>query len=184
VSRGGATRSVACSGPFSRNSSHLGLATAFDSRNLTWGEVDGPDGTKLKASLLFSGDPKRRLEVLWRDDDARLGTALVVIGGQSTWTGPKGLKLGMPLAALEKANGKPFKVRGLDQGDPGGVLDWQGGAFDSVPGGCTVGLRLAADPKVGEAIRGQAVGELMSNDAALKALKPTVAEILVGYPAE
>ena len=36
--------------------------------------------------------------------------------GQSTWTAPKGLRLGLPLAALEKLNGKPFKLIEFENG--------------------------------------------------------------------
>ena len=176
-------RTLACSGVFAKKSGHLALATAFDSRNVAFTEVDGPDGTKLMASVLFPKDPKRRLEVLWQDEASRTETALIVINGQSTWTGPKGLRLGLPLAALEKLNGKPFKLAGFDQDNGGQVLDWQDGALAKLPGGCTVGVRLVADPKAPEGARGEAAGkQLMSSAAGVRALRPNVAEIIFGYP--
>ena len=55
---------VACNGAFTKDSSHMKLATAFGSQNVTWDDVDGPGGSKLKATVLFPKDPKRRLEVL------------------------------------------------------------------------------------------------------------------------
>lgn len=176
-------RTIACNGVFGRDSNHLALATAFDPKNVTFAEVDGPEGSKLNASVVFPNDPKRRLEVLWQDEAARKNTSLVVVGGQSTWTGPKGLKLGLALAALEKVNGKPFKLRGFDQENPGGVIDWDGGVLADLPGGCAVGIRLAADQKIAEAVRAKAFGkEFLSSDAAIQAVKPTVAEIVFGYP--
>ncbi|NVO17268.1 MAG: hypothetical protein HXX10_24850, partial [Rhodoplanes sp.] len=178
-----APRAIACSGVFAKSSNHLALAAAFNSKNITFTEVDGPEGSKLNASVLFPDDPKRRLEVLWQNEAARSDTSLIVITGQSTWTGPKGLKLGLGLAALEKLNGKPFKLSGFDQADGGAVMDWQGGALASVPGGCNVGVRLAADPKAADAAKAQAAGkELVSTDAGIKGVKPTVVEILFGYP--
>jgi len=175
-------RSIACSGVFGKDSNHLKLAMAFEARNITFTQVDGPEGTRLNASVVFPNDPKRRIEVLWNNDAARSDTSLIVIGGQSQWAAPKGLKLGMPLAALEKANGKPVKLRGLDQPDGGSVLDWNGGALDSLPGGCKVGVRLAADPKANEAARSAAAGkELTSSDAALKAARLGIVEIILGY---
>jgi hypothetical protein len=176
-------RTVACSGAFSQRSSHLGLATRYGPQNLTFAEVDGPDGTKLMASVLYPGDPKRRLEVLWQNEAGRSGTSLIAINGQSTWTAPKGLRLGMPLAALEKANGKPFRLTGLDKDNVSSVLDWQEGALAKLPGGCKVGLRLKPDPKASAEARAEVAGDkqLLSSDASVKAIKPTIAEILIGY---
>src|SRR5262245_4434652 len=175
-------RTIACNGVFGKDSSHLKLATRYDSRNVTFTEVDGPDGSKLVASVLFPNDPKRRLEVLWNNEGSRTDTNLIVINGQSTWTGPKGLRLGLPLAALEKANGKPFKMSGFDQPNGGSVSDWDGGALDKLPGGCKVGIRLAPDVKATEAARNEAAGkEFASNDGKMRAVKPIVAEIIFGY---
>jgi hypothetical protein len=176
-------RAVACTGAFGQKSSHLALATRYGSQNLTFGEVDGPDGTKLMASVLYPKDPKRRLEVLWQNEAARSGTSLVAINGQSTWTAPKGLRLGMPLAALERLNGKPFRLTGLDKDNTGAVIDWQGGALAKLPGGCKVGIRLSPDPKAPAEARSELAGdkEFLSSDASVKAIKPRIAEILVGY---
>jgi hypothetical protein len=180
--RTSAPRTIACSGVFGRESTHLKLAVAFDSKNLEFTEVDGPEGTKLNASVLFPNDPKRRLEVLWQNEAARADTSLIVIGGKSQWAGPKNLRLGMTLAALEKANGKPFSLSGLDQNNGGSVLDWKGGAMASLPGGCKVGVRFTADAKAKDAARAAVAGkELNSNDAVLKPAGLTVTEIILGY---
>src|SRR5690242_19539767 len=175
-------RTIACSGVFGRDSSHLKLATRFDSRNVVFAEVDGPEGSKLMASVLFPNDPKRRLEVLWQNEASRSDTQLIAINGQSTWTAPKGLRLGMPLAALEKLNGKPFRLAGFDQPNRGSATDWQDGALDQLPGGCRVSVRLVPDAKATEAARNEAMGkEFASNDPKLRAVRPIIAEILIGY---
>jgi hypothetical protein len=176
------SHAVACSGAFAKNSSHIRLAQIFGTQNLTFTEVDGPQNSKIPASVLYPKDPKRHLEVLWSNEPSRSGTRLIVINGQSTWTGPKGLHLGLPIAALEKLNGKPFQLAGFDQDNAGSVLDWQSGALDKVPGGCKVGLRLALDPKASDDARSAAAGAtLMSNDAVVSAVSPKVAEIIIGY---
>jgi hypothetical protein len=174
---------VTCGGAFTKDATHLKLAIKYDSRNIVFGEVDGPDGTKIKATILYPNESKRRLEVIWNNDAARTDLSLVVINGQSQWVAPKGLKLGTPLAVLEKANGRPFKLSGLDAGGSTSVLGWEGGALTSLPGGCKVGIRLVADSKAPEDARGAVAGqkELLSNDANWRAIKPTVAEILIGY---
>ncbi|HEX4554125.1 MAG TPA: hypothetical protein VH249_09080 [Xanthobacteraceae bacterium] len=178
----GAARSVACSGVFAKDSSHLKLAQAFEAKNIDFGAVAGPDGTSLNASILYGADPRRRLEVLWQNEAARSDVSLIVITGQSQWSAPKGLRLGLALAALEKLNGKPFKLSGFDQPDGGSALDWQGGALAELPGGCKVGIRLAPDRKATpEALAAAAGKEFLSNDAAMRAAKPVIAEIVLGY---
>jgi hypothetical protein len=175
---------VACTGVFAPNSSHQALESAFNAKNVSFTEVEGgPVGSKLMASVLFPNDPKRRLEVLWQNEDERSETYRIVITGQSTWSGPKGLRLGLPLAAVEKINGKPFKLQGFDQSNSSVAIDWQDGALASLPGGCNVGVFFAADPKTPQAARAEAAGEeFASSDAAIRAVKPTVTEILFGYP--
>ena len=177
------SNAVTCGGVFVKDTTHLKLAIKYDSRNIVFGEVDGPDGTKIKATILYPNEPKRRLEVIWNNDAARTDLSLVVINGQSQWVAPKGLKLGTPLAALEKANGRPFKISGFGADGTASVTGWEGGALTALPGGCKVGVRLAADSRAPADARGAAAGdkELLSNDASLRAIKPAVAEILVGY---
>jgi hypothetical protein len=175
-------RAIVCNGVFGKDSSHLKLATRFDSRNLTFAEVDGPEGSRLMASVLFPNDPRRRLEVLWQNEAARTDTHLIVINGQSTWMAPKGLRLGLALAALEKFNGKPFKLSGFDQPNGGAVSDWQGGVLENLPGGCRLGIRLVPDAKAAEAARNEVLGkEFMSSDAKMRAVRPIIAEIIIGY---
>jgi len=177
-----AAHTVACSGAFAKDSNHLKLAQAFQAKNVEYGEVAGAGGTKMNASILFPKDPKRHLEVMWTNEAARSDTSIIVITGQSTWTGPKGLRLGLALAALEKLNGKPFKLSGFDQPDGSAVIDWQGGALASLPGGCKVGIKFAPDHKAAaDALAAAAGKEFVSNDAKIRAVKPTVAEIVLGY---
>src|SRR5262245_40396500 len=173
---------VTCGGTFAKDSSHLKLATAYKPENIVFTEVDASEGKKLMATVLFPKDPKRRLEVWWENETSRSGTYLIVINGQSTWTAPKGLKLGLQIAALERLNGKPFKVNAFSKGNEASVSDWQGGALEQLTGGCKMGVSLRADSKATpQAIEQAGAAELASTDAALKAIKPVVAEIIVGY---
>ena len=174
---------VACNGVFAKDSTHLKLAIKYDSRNITYGQVDGPDGSKLNASIIYPNDPRRRLEVLWNNDASRSETSVIAINGRSQWAAPKGLKLGMPLAAIEKMNGRPFKLSKFGPDGAASVVGWEGGSLSTLPGGCKVGLRLIADKNAPDEARSAAGGdkELLSNDASLRELKPTITEILIGY---
>jgi hypothetical protein len=176
-------RVVACSGAFSKDSSHLRLAMTFDTRNVTFADVDANNGSKVPASVLFPNDPKRRLEVWWANPVARNQTYLIVINGKSTWSAPGGMKLGLTLAQLEKLNHKPFKVKGFDKDGTATISDWDGGALATLAGGCKSGMSLQADSKVApDAIAAlSADKEYSSADPALRAVKPVVSEILIGY---
>lgn len=173
---------VACAGAFSKDSSHLRLAMTYDSKNIVFTDVDAA-GTKVPASVLFPNDPKRRLEVWWSNAAARNQTYLIVINGQSTWTAPDGMKLGLTLAQLEKLNRKPFKLKGFDKDGLATVSDWDDGVLASLPGGCKSGLSLRADPKASPDVVGALTAdkEFSSSDPALRATKPVVSEILIGY---
>ncbi len=174
---------VTCGGTFSKAATHLTLARKFNSSNIVFGDVDGPDGSKLKASILFPNDARRRLEVLWNDEASRTDLSLIAINGRSQWTAPHGLKLGIPLATLERMNGRPFKLSGLDPRGYATVLGWEGGRFARLAGGCRIGIRLAADTAASAEMRAVVTGqqEFHSSDSKLKAINPKIAEILVGY---
>ncbi len=175
-------RDIACSGPFAKDSSNLKLAMLFDSRNVTFTDVD-LNGTKVGASILFPKDPKRRLEIWWSNSTNRSGIYLILINGQSTWGAPGGMRLGLTLAELEKLNHKPFKLKGFDKDNVATVSGWDDGALATLTGGCKSGVSLHADPKAAaDAVTAlPADHEYSSSDPALRAVNPTVSEILLGY---
>jgi hypothetical protein len=174
---------IACSGIFAKESSHLRLSMSFDYKNVAFGDVDANGGAKVKATIVFPNDPKRRLEVWWSNPADRTGIYLIDIKGKSQWSGPDGMRLGLNVVQLEKLNHKPFKLKGFDKSGVATISDWDGGELASLPGGCKSGVSLAADPKAAA----DAVGalspdkEYSSDDPAVRAVKPTVSEILIGY---
>jgi hypothetical protein len=177
------THVVACSGTFAKDSSAVELATAFNSKNVTFADVEAADGTKVPASILFPNDPKRRLEVWWSDRTHRSDIHLIVIGGQSTWTAPDGLRLGQTLEQVEKINHKAFKLKGFDKDHIATVSNWDGGELATLAGNCSAGLSLRADAKTSTEKIGaiSADKEYSSSDPAIRATKPTITEILIGY---
>jgi hypothetical protein len=173
---------VACRGAFAKDSSHLKLAMTYDQKNVEFSEVDAGSG-KTMASIIYPKEPKRRLEIRWSDPDKRKETYLIAINGVSTWTGPDGLHLGLSLTDLEKLNRKPFKLRGFDKEKIAAVTNWDGGTFAALPGDCKAGVLLRADAKAAiEVIAALPEdGEFSSTDPALRAVRPAVSEILIGY---
>ena len=145
--------------------------------------MEANDGSKVPASVLFPNDPKRRLEVWWSNPVAHSDIHLIVIGGQSIWTAPGGMRLGQTLEQVEKLNHKPFKLKGYDKNRIATVSDWDGGALATLAGGCTSGLSLRPNPKTSAEAIGALTAdkEYSSSDLAIRATKPTVSEILIGY---
>jgi hypothetical protein len=173
---------VACRGLFARDSSHAKLAVAFRSRNVAFTQVDGVSGAKIMATVLFAKDPRRRLEVWWTNQTTRSETHLIVINGQSDWSAPDQLRLGLTLQQLEQINGKPFKLTGFDKNNIATLTNWNGGEVSVVPGGCKVGISLRPRTASATALGAlPATREFTSSDTALRAVDPTVSEILVAY---
>ncbi len=174
---------VNCAGVFGRDSSQVKLAMAFKSRNVTFTQVDAGSGGKTMASVVFAKDPKRRLEVWWSKPSNRSDTHLIVINGTSEWAGPGELRLGLTLAELEQLNGKPFKLSGFDKSNVATLSNWNGGTLASPVGGCKVGISLRAPSTVPVAAIGAlpADREFSSTDSAMRAVNPTLSEILVAY---
>ena len=173
---------IACSGAFARDSHHLKLTMTYDPKNVDFGEVDAGPG-KSMASIIYPHDPKRRLEVWWADMDKRKDLYLIAINGSSTWTAPGGLRLGLGLAELEKLNRKPFKLRGFDRDRAAAVSDWDHGALAALSGGCKAGVILSAEAKAPPEVLAAlpADSEFSSADDAVRAVRPSVTEILIGY---
>ena len=63
------------------------------------------------------------------------------------------------------------------------MSDWDGGELATLAGDCSAGLGLRADAKASaEKINAlSADKEYSSSDPAIRAAKPTVSEILIGY---
>ena len=180
----GSAQAIACDGPFAKDSSDTRVAEAFGRENVVYTVVDGPEGTKLNATVVFPKDPKRRLEVLWHDPAARVRPLSIVLAAGSSWTGPKGVRVGASLGEVEKLNGKPFKLSGFGGDYGGSVVDWQSGALDTLAGGCRLGVRFDVDANAPGPARSKVSGdsEFLSTNADMRAVKPKVSEMFFNYP--
>ena len=96
---------------------------------------------------------------------------------------PGGLHLGLTLAQLEKLNHKAFKIKGFDKDGNATVSDWDDGTLATLAGGCKSGVTLRADPKIpADTVAAlPADKEYSSADPEMRAVKPSVSEILIGY---
>lgn len=175
---------LACEGAFAKDTTHARLVEAFGKSNVAFVEIDGDQGVKVKASVVYPDESKRRIDVVWRDEKLRRRPASIRVDFRSDWHTVRGLHIGSELAEVEKINGKIFKMMGFDWELGGRVSNWQGGALAKIPGGCD--LRLGFNPwaDAPDAARDKVSGEkeFLSSDPNMRTSKPTVSEIILSYP--
>jgi hypothetical protein len=167
---------IQCDGPFAKDASHAKLAKTFGARNV----VAAPGAA---TTVVFPNDPKRRIEVTWRDGAGRSRPSMILVEAQSTWR-VRGFRLGDLMSQVEKANGKPLRFAGFGATPGGNARDWQGGKLDQLSGGCVLGMRFAPNSKTPQdALTKVTVGsDLTSDSADVRAVKPVIVEMIVGYP--
>src|SRR6478735_9344061 len=149
------SRLIKCEGPFGRNAGHSDLVKAFGSKNVVDQEIDGVEGQKIKASVLYPDDPKARLEFVWSDEKARRRPTLIRATDQSAWATANGIRIGTALTEIEQMNGKPCKPQ---------------------PGGCLLGVDFVHPEDSPEANLAKVTGdgEFLSDNADMRAVEPFV----------
>lgn len=174
---------IRCDGAFAKDTSHAKLVKAFGAKNVAFQDIDS-GGSKVKATVLFPNDRKRRVEIIWTDAADRKRPSQIFIGGESTWRA-RGFKLGETLASVEKTNGKPFKLGGFGSGEyRGAARDWADGKLDKLTGGCRLGVRFALGPQAAAEARDKisSNGDFMSDNADIRAAAPVISELVIDFP--
>jgi hypothetical protein len=171
---------LACEGIFARTSSHAQIVKALGEKNAVFRTVPGPEGTKNRATVIYPNDRLRRVEILWHDERKRQRPVNISVKLQSSWKTPHGIGIGTSLVEVEKINGRPFKLAGFSWDYSGVVMNWNGGALDKPAGGCNLTLRFGPTAKKYDgSVDGD--GEFSSDLPAMRAARPTVFEISIGY---
>ena len=179
------TARLACTGPFGRDTSHTALAEIVGKENVIFTEVDGAEGEKVPATVLFPKNAQRRIELIWADEKKRKGLANLSLAPGSVWIAPNGVGIGMSLAEVETLNGRPFALSGFDWDYGGYVTDWKGGALGAaIPGGCNVQVRFTVPEGAPEDPASKVAGdkEFPSSDKNMRAVKPVVGSLGFGFP--
>jgi len=92
------------------------------------------------------------------------------------------MRLGQTLEQVENVNHKPFKLKGFDKDRVATVSDCDGGAASAEVFGAARRQRPILQPPASQRISALAADkECSSSDPAIRATKPTVSEILIGY---
>ncbi len=157
----------------------------------------GPEGDgEIKPTVIFAKDPARRIEVFWLDDEKRTGLSSVDVSRafdpetyepakvQPAWAGPFGLKIGLPIAEVTKANGKAFDLSGFGWDYGGYAVEWKDGALAKPEGGCLVQARFDIEYVEGREIPPEILGDttLSSDLPALTQAGAKVVSFGIAYP--
>lgn len=175
---------LACEGPFAADGSEARLVAAFGKASVAFQEIDGPEGTKVMATIVFGKDEQRRIAVSWHDQKKRQRPSNIELG--PAWRLANGLRRDMPIAEVEALNGRPFALSGFEWDYGGYVTDWKKGRLERLPGGCNAIVGFGPDDAATSAARDRVSGDkaFASDSKAMRAVKPRIGVISVGYPAK
>lgn len=176
---------LACRGQFSKAASHADLVKRYGAKNVTYEDVNRAEGEVVKASVLFSKDPARRLEIEWYDEEKRSRpSTITVFGEKNRWIGPYGITNGMGIARIEQIAGKPFRINGFAF-DVAGKGHFEGTKLETLAGGCTFSghfdIEGGQPPEHLKHFIGEV--EIPSDDKDLRSLKPVLWIWTLSYPA-
>lgn len=113
------------------------LPGIFGAANVRIGKIQGPEGDEPPGAMVYEGKPDE-LKIYFTEDAKRIAYIVSEQKG-STWRTAAGVRIGMPLAEVEKLNGGPFVMSGFEW-DLGGML------IDNPKGKLPKGLTLAFNP--------------------------------------
>jgi hypothetical protein len=120
-------------GSINLHTTRADLVRAYGASNVTDQDADVGDGEIQPLTVLFAGDPQRRIELLWKNPDKKTEPAFATIRGRaSRWHGVHGISLGTTSPELERINGRPFRFAltndGTDMAEE--HISWQGGLLE------------------------------------------------------
>jgi hypothetical protein len=177
----------ACTGPLAPGASHASLAAYFGQANVVPGNVYVGEGSSEPGTIVYPNNPAKRIEILWKKEKIRRWPATVRIGdaadwNRSEWRTSKGITLGTTLSALERLNGRTFRLLGFGWDYAGTVVNWSGGALEAT-GPCTLLVRLQPDPARPSDYEDRVAGdsEFSSGNPAMRAVNPYVYQMILNY---
>lgn len=177
-------------GAITSRTSEADLRRIYGTKNVRSGEVGLGEGETVPGTILFPNDPRRRLEIAWKNTRAKKNPDFVQFAGEkSLWQIAPGIGLGTSLKTLERINGRGFKMLGFQWDYSGTVVSWNGGRLARRFGndGAIVTLRLSpssyenkALAKDLDAVVGD--GEFSSKNKSMQKINPEVYFAVIKFP--
>lgn len=174
---------LSCNAPVRHDDTAASLKRRYGG-NAAITRVAGAEGQQVPAVVLWPGNPRRRLEVFFFDEQMTRLSDVLVRDPASRWQ-VGGLRLGDPLTKVEALNGRWFNVNGFEW-DYGGYVDLRGGTLQRQPGGCMASIRMTLQqngrqngPALDTAILGET--KVSSQDPRLRQALPVISELAIGW---
>lgn len=164
-----------------------GLRQRFGDTAVVESQVVLGEGQTEAGAMIHPMDPAHRAHVYFIDGDTRKPiSAIYVRDPASAWSGPFGIRIGMPSTELERINGQPFRFLGFDWDYGGYVSHWTEGALAKAflpPGQLSVRMEPPAMPEGSNLPDGYPAGdgEFASDLAAVREKPPVVAEFGLSF---
>jgi hypothetical protein len=170
-------------GAITAQSSEIDLIRMYGSENVAAQDVDLGEGETERGTELFSNDPQRRIDILWKDLLEKRGPKRIQISGaKSLWTTVHRISLGTTLKQLEQINRKPFRLAGFAFDYSGTVISWSQGALEQeLDGPGRVILRLEPSQDQSQQPDYRSVlgdGSFSSGHPAMQRLNPCVYQLI------
>lgn len=161
------------------------LARTFAPGALREAAVEIGEGETRPGTVIFPGDARRRLSVVWRERPSPAGKIWLMVDGESRWQGYRDIGLGTDLRTLERLNGRPFVLAGFAWDYGGTVVDWRGGALASTATErCRLIVRLEPPRSAARDLVDQVIGDrdFPSDHPAMRALNPAAYQVILELP--
>ncbi|HUI81460.1 MAG TPA: hypothetical protein VLY24_26225 [Bryobacteraceae bacterium] len=172
-------------GAITASTTRKDLVSRYGSVNVRDQDVGVGEGETEPGTVLFPRDPRRTIEILWKDPSTKISPkSLIVRGEASRWKMAHEISLGTSLIDLEHINRKPFLLSGFGWDYSGTVTSWQNGELDrDLEGYGRVILRLdysTAQTSVTQPELDQVMGDgiFPSSHSVRQRLNPRVYEII------
>lgn len=167
------------------------LVRVYGKANVVDRDVDVGEGETEAGTVIFPNDPKRSIEILWKDPDKKTRPSSAQIQGQaSLWKAPHGISLGTSLQQLEQFNGRPFHMAGFAWDYSGTVTSWENGSLatdlDGEHGRVFVRLDYGPGTSVSQEEQNQVMGDgdFPSNHPVMQKLNPVAYQIIWVFPSQ
>jgi hypothetical protein len=114
-----------------KHTSREDLVRLYGTSNVIDRDVDLGEGETEPGTVVFSLDPQRSIEILWKDPATKRTPKQFQIQGKvSFWKTVHEISLGTSLKELERLNGRPFLLTGFEWDYSGTETSWKGGALE------------------------------------------------------
>jgi|SRR5580700_429110 hypothetical protein len=123
-------------GPITAATTRADLDTLFGKENVRDGGFENSDLPEA-ATVVLGNDTSAALAITWDKEHAsNIHICFGTQTGPCRWRTASGIRIGLPLAELQKLNEKSFQVAGFGSEGEGTVVSWRHGMLEEDPSAC------------------------------------------------